>query len=29
MRSKGVNDFIYKKYLYSDGEVFKIDENLN
>jgi lipoteichoic acid synthase len=28
MRSKGsVNDFIYKEYLYSDGEVFKIDEN--
>lgn len=30
MRSKGsINDFIYKEYLYSDGDIFKIDENFN
>ena len=28
MRYKGsINDFIYKDYLYSDGELFKINEN--
>jgi lipoteichoic acid synthase len=28
MRNKGsINDFIYKDYLYSDGELFKINEN--
>lgn len=28
MRYKGsINDFIYKEYLYSDGELFKINEN--
>lgn len=30
MRYKGsINDYIYKDYFYSDGTVFKIDENLN
>ena len=30
MRYKGsINDYIYKDYFYSDGNMFKIDENLN
>ncbi|MFV8367960.1 sulfatase-like hydrolase/transferase [Flavobacterium sp. LB2R40] len=30
MRYKGsINDYIYKEYFYSDGIMFKIDENLN
>ena len=30
MRYKGsINDYIYKEYFYSDGNMFKIDENFN
>ncbi|MFV7234235.1 sulfatase-like hydrolase/transferase [Flavobacterium sp. ZB4R12] len=30
MRNKGsINDYIYKDYFYSDGSLFKIDENFN
>ena len=30
MRYKGsINDYIYKEYFYSDGEMFKIDEDFN
>ena len=30
MRYKGsINDYIYKEYFYSDGTLFKIDENFN
>lgn len=30
MRYKGsINDYIYKEYFYSDGNLFKIDENFN